>query len=520
MLRAVALTFTCAVMAITAVACGQSASGGDANPASLVPADAGLYLEAAVRPEGDRRGNALAAAGKVLRTDDPAGRLEQLFDDALANEGEDFTWARDFAPWVGEEAGMTVSDLEAAEPSFAFVLTTTDAEAAKAAIEKAARSGETTYSKRSYDGIDYQVDDDGTAVGLIDDFVVIATEKAFKRTADVRDGGKTLADSDRYKSAIDDLADDRLGLMFVDMKTLIDASLAKDPESAAQFEQVKQFLPLDKLGPTVASLQADGDAIVVDSATTGVPEGPFRTLIELTSGAKTELMADLPGDAWGAFALPKLGETAKTMFSSFAGAIGGAAAAAEVKRSTGLDLEQDIFSWIGDAGLFVRGATEQELDGALVIQSTDDAKASAAFGKIIGLIGKEAGARPDPIQLEGAESAFSLTTPGAEKPIVLARGEGRVVAAYGEEAAKAALDPATQLGDSELYGDAKAALEDGMEPGFLLSMPAVLELIDAVGETDADYDKVKPYLETLNAITSAGKVDGDTAKSRIAVTLK
>jgi hypothetical protein len=520
MLRAVALTFTCAVMAITAVACGQSASGGDADPASLVPADAGLYLQAVVRPEGDRRENALAAAGKVLRTDDPAGRLQQLFDDALADGGEDLTWARDFAPWVGEEAGMTVSDLEAAEPGFAFVLATTDAEAAKAAIEKAARSGEATFSKRSYDGIDYQVDEDGTAAGLIDDFVVVASEKAFKRTADLRDGGKTLADSDRYKDAIDDLADDRLGHMFVDMKTLIDASLAKDPESAAEFEQVKSFLPFDKLGPTVASLQADGEAIVVDSATTGVPEGPFRTLIELTSGAKTELMADLPGDAWGAFAVPKLGETAHTLFSSVAGAIGGAAAAAEVKRSTGLDLEQDIFSWIGDAGVFVRGASEPELDGALVIQSTDDAKASAAFGKIIGLIGKEAGTQPDPIQVEGAQSAFSLKSPGADKPIVLARGEGRVVAAYGPEGAKAALDPATRLGDSELYGDAKGALEDGMEPGFLLSMPAVLALIDAIGEADADYDKAKPYLETLNAITSAGKIDGDTAKSRIAVTLK
>jgi hypothetical protein len=413
-----------------------------------------------------------------------------------------------------------VSDLEAAEPGYAFVIAATDAEAAKAAIEKAGRSGETPHSKRSYDGIDYQVDDEGTAIGLIDDFVVIAPEKTFKRRADLRDGGKTLADSDRYKNAIDDLAEDRLGLMFIDTKALIDASLAQDPESAAQLEQFKSFLPLDKLGPTVASLQADGNAIVVDSATTGVPEGPFRTLIELTSGAKTELMADLPGDAWGAFALPKLGETAKTMFSSFAGAIGGAAAAAEVERSTGLDLEQDIFSWIGDAGLFVRGATEQELDGALVIQSTDDGKASAAFGKIIGLIGKEAGARPDPIQLEGAESAFSLTTPGAEKPIVLARGEGRVVAAYGEAAAKAALDPATELGDSELYRDAKDALGDDMEPGFLLSMPAVITLVDVIGEADADYAEAKPYLETLGAITTGGKVDGDTAKSRIAVTLR
>jgi hypothetical protein len=518
--RAVALTFTCAVLALTTAACGQSASGGDADPASLVPADAGIYMQAALRPEDERREDALAAAGKALRTDDPAGKLQQLFDEALADEGEDLTWARDFAPWVGEEAGLTVSDLQADEPSFAFIVATKDADAAQATIDKAARTGDTKFTRRSYEGIDYQLGDDGTAVGLVDDFVVIATEKAFKRTADMRDGGKTLADSDRYKDAVDDLEDDRLGLMFFDTRTLIDASLAGDPESAAQFEQFKSFLPLDKLGPTVASLQADAEAIVVDSATTGVPEGPFRTLVELTSGGKTELMADLPGEAWGAFALPKLGETAKTLFSSFAGAIGGAAAAAEVKRSTGLDLEQDIFSWIGDAGVFVRGASEPELDGALVIQSTDDGKASAAFGKIVGLIGKEGGVRPEPVQVEGAESAFSVRSLDTDKPIVLARGTGRVVAADGEEAAKTALDPATKLGDGELYGDAKDALEDDMEPGFLLSMPAVLELVDAIGEADADYDKAKPYLETLSAIASGGTGDGDTVRSRLAVTLK
>ena len=172
-----------------------------------------------------------------------------------------------------------------------------------------------------------------------------------------------------------------------------------------------------------------------------MPEGAVKTLTALLGGSGSELIGDLPGDAWGAFAVPKVGEAAKSLFSAFAGALGGAALTAQLKQETGLDLEQDVFSWIGDVGVFVRGASEPELDGALVIQSTDDAKASAAFGKIIGLIGKEEGTRPEPMQIEGAESAFSFTTPEAEKPIVLARGSGRVVVAYGEAAAKAALVP-------------------------------------------------------------------------------
>ena len=57
MLRASALTLICAVLASTVAACGSSdsGSGGDADPASLVPAGAALYAQAAVQPTGDRR---------------------------------------------------------------------------------------------------------------------------------------------------------------------------------------------------------------------------------------------------------------------------------------------------------------------------------------------------------------------------------------------------------------------------------------------------------------------------------
>jgi hypothetical protein len=44
MLRAIALSLTCAVLALTAAACGESASGGDADPASLAPAGAPIYF--------------------------------------------------------------------------------------------------------------------------------------------------------------------------------------------------------------------------------------------------------------------------------------------------------------------------------------------------------------------------------------------------------------------------------------------------------------------------------------------
>ena len=129
-----------------------------------------------------------------------------------------------------------------------MIVATKDTEAAKAALAKFEKTSENTYEPRSHDGIDYKVDDEGVATGVIDDFVVIGTEDAFKRTADTREGDK-LADADRYSDAIDDLEENRLGHYYVDAKPLIDAAMKQDPEAAQNFEQFKSILPLDKLGP-------------------------------------------------------------------------------------------------------------------------------------------------------------------------------------------------------------------------------------------------------------------------------
>jgi len=517
MLRASALLLTCAVVALTAAACGESGSGGDDGPASLVPASASVYAEAEIRPEGELRDDALAAAGKILRTDDAAGKLRELIDKGLADDG--LTWERDFAPWLGEDAGVWAGNLQAPKPSFALIVATKDADAAKAALAKFEKtSDDGPYTGRSYEGIDYRVDAEGMAVGMIDDFVVGGTEDAFKRTADARDG-EQLVDSDRYEKVVGELDEDRLGHVYVDGRGLFDVALRDDPDAARNLDRIKSILPFDKVGPTAFSFQADADGLLAEGLTIGLPDGPLREIARLTSFGGTELLGELPGESWGAWAVPKLGESAQSLFNAFAGAFGGAAVATQVKQATGLDLEQDVFSWIGDVGVFVRGTDMASLDGALVISATDEDRAATAFGKIVGLIGKESGTPPRPVKLDGADAAFSIATPDADKDVVLARGAGRVVAAYGEEAASAALDPDAKLGDADNFGAANKVLGD-VEPTFLLSIPDAIKLADAAGGTDAEFDKARPYLEAFGVVAGGGKSDGDRVESSLGVTLR
>ena len=103
--------------------------------------------------------------------------------------------------------------------------------------------------------------------------------------------------------------------------------------------------------------------------------------------------------------------------------------------------------------------------------------------------------------------------------MIIARSDDRVVIGVGEAAAADGLAPAEKLGDSELYKQAKEALED-FEPTLLVSMPDVIKAVDATGDTDADWAKAKPYLEAFTVIASGGTLEDEELKSRVAAGLK
>ena len=55
---------------------------------------------------------------------------------------------------------------------------------------------------------------------------------------------------------------------------------------------------------------------------------------------------------------------------AFAGMAGGRdAIEQQFKAATGLDLQKDVIDWMGDFGIFVRGTSVSELDGALMVET-------------------------------------------------------------------------------------------------------------------------------------------------------
>jgi Protein of unknown function (DUF3352) len=498
------LAYLLAVCALVLAGCGDGGGAADADPADAIPGDALFYIEAVVDPEGDLESDALDAAGKVLRTDDPEAKLHELFKRAE----DDADWDRDVSPWLGERAGLWFSARmdENEEPGVAGAIAATDIEQAEEAIERRREGAKGT--ERSHAGVSYTVDEDGFARAYVDDYVLFGDEPELRRTIDAAkadDGG--LAEVDAYRDAIDGLEDERLGHFYADTRRLMELAAESDPEGGSA---LRSFITFTQLPPVAGALMADGSRLALDIHAKA-SEGSARDIWPLAGAGGSQLMEDLPADSWGAQAVGRAGETMRSALDRVGGAFGGAA----IGRELGLDLERDVFSWVGDAAVFIRGETPGALDGGLVIGVTDGDAAEAAFGRIIGTLQARQGFKAEPVRIEGAEIAFQVADQATE-PIVMARGADKVVVTYGRDAAADALVPGDRLGDSELYERADDLLEDA--PSTLLSVPAVVRFADAAGEPE--WHDIKPYAEAFDVITAGGETDGDDARVRIAAGLR
>jgi hypothetical protein len=516
--RSLSVALACALVAAIAAGCGSSSSGsgGDNDPAALVPANAPVYAEATLRPDGKVGADLDAALKKILRTEDPGALIQKALSDSGKTDG--VTYKDDIEPWLGDRAGIAVTGIHGKDADFVAIVNSKDDGKAEDALKHA--KGDIV--KRSYNGVDYRFDrKDNTAAGVFSHNVVVGTEPGFKAAVDASKGS-SLAESNGLRGVRSKVAEERVGLLYLDVDGLLQAvsqSAGSQPEVGALLQSLSAAVP-KTIG---AALQAQPDAIKIDAVSLGTPKSA-------SSGASgADMVASLPGDSWLALGFGKSGQTLEGVLDGIgkAGGITGVginALLGQFQQQTGLDLRKDVLSWMGDAGVFVTGKGLPDLGGGLVVKTSDTSKTKKVIGVLRRLVGAQSGAKISDLHAQGVDDGFTVTTANGPRIDVALAGDKFIVAVGVGGAGSAlqqAISPGQALGSASAFTDAASKLGDGLRPSFYLDFQQVVGLIGGFVGNNADFAKAKPYLDTFGAIVAGAKDEGDgVTRARFVVTLR
>jgi hypothetical protein len=510
--RVLALAATFGALALGATACGSSGDK-DADPAQAVPASAPIYAQVTVKPDGDLRADTESVLRK-LGVDDP----EHDITDFIKQNADDPAEVEDITSSLGSRAGVFVTSFTG-NPDWALVASSSDSGKVKDEISKDAGK------KASYKDVDYWFDknDPSSVGGVVDDYVVVGTERAFRTVVDtVKGDSDTIADNSDYEAGLKALGtDDALATAYVSTEGLLNAIGRSGGIPATQLGQIRQQLSQYGGKSTVVKVAPSADSITLEVATLGLKEGAA------TSDAATNALTALPGDAWMGVGLPHIGDSLRQalqqgmqLASSTGQDISGQLPA--IEQALGIDIDDDLLSWMGDGGLFVSGASLTQVGGALVIQTTDEAKAQQALKKLSALIpqiatGVKAQKATD---VQGADQAVEFRTSSSPFPIIAAVGHDRFAVGINPDAVGHALSPTTTLADSPSFKAAATSLGD-VKPAFFVDVAKVSSLLQGlVPADDPDTKQVLAAVDKINTVAAGTARDGSTQRTKIVVTLK
>ena len=479
---------------------------------ALVPRDAFAYASIFTDFSNGQKMAADDLADKfgLDGAEDLIDKITEALDEGLASQG--LTYDQDVDPWFGSQiAAFGVPPETEGEPVGAAVLfESEDDEEAEAFVDKAREEDAEPLEEREHNGTTYRAggaDGSGDAFAVIGGFLVAGNETGVKSVIDSSAAGEGLEESEKFTAAVESLPDDWIAQFYVDSAAVLEAAAEGEPGAA----EALAFLGGEDQPPAAGVFYVTSGSVVFETVG-GIPEeGPLASFGRIFSGSG--VVAELPAQAWLAIGIPEIGELFSGIIETFAGVPGleGASLEEMFLAETGLSLEQDLLSWMGDAGLFVQGTNIQELGGGLMIESTDAAKTRATVGKLRELVERE-GVPTRPEERGGLEG-FSVQMPGVPGPIYLLGGE-RLVLSYGEAATEGAISTEDTLGGSEGFQEATNDLGDDYQVGFYVDMDTVQTLVETFigfsGQGSATYEQdVKRYLDPIAHLVAGSRQEGD-----------
>jgi hypothetical protein len=462
-----------------------------------------------VRPEGDVRADAEAAARKIFRQEEPVAELRRLINQALAED--QVTLEEDIEPWLGRRIGFVLSNVTQEEPDIAFVAAVEDTgEAIDSIVAARGRESEdeAELEERDYNGTEYLFDpEEGTGLAEVGEFVVLASEPLLGQIIDAQEDGEVLTDEERFTTARAAVAEESIGFGYLNLQALLDLAGQDGSIPPQTLAPLRQFI-----GESAAfSLTAQESAVALDVAQFGARPQPGAD-----PAAVAESVRALPAGSLVGLGLGDVGEQIELQLTA-SGL--GPNVLGQVERATGLNIQEDLLSWMGQGSAFVQGSGIGDIGGALIVQTDDRQATLDALEPIGALLEEQADATIEEVDedgVEGLEARFE----GLPLPVYLVVADERFLVAIGDAALESAVQPRGTLGEEQGFTQAVSALGEGLQPRFYASVPGLVALAESFGlAQDPSFQQARPYLDAFTALVGGSARDGEVSRNRIALGL-
>jgi len=502
--------------------------------ASLLPADAGLYLNVTLNLQSLTGYQGLAAIyhGAV--------DLNQVLTElqTSAEKDLDISLDKDVLPWFGGEVAFATTNIgdliKGSETSIILTIATRDAKAADAFLAKLRAKENSTsgnaFAQHQYKGVTYWVQTGSTpastvCMAIVGKFVVMTSlEKELTVIIDrsAAKGGQSLASSSHFQAVMGALPKKPLLSFYLDYAALMQL-INTESQASSTFGpsvtpgQLPQLAAIQGIGLTATLLP---DALQLDTATqidlTKLP-AETRKSYELPANPNT-ILKRIPADALFFFNgrdLNALWQQARTMLAAnpdFERQL------TDMQKQTGINLDTDVFGWMtGELAMVVTKAQPAMpgmpgVGGYMLIGSKDPKSAQQSVDKILKQLGPMATGLLEPQTVDGhpLQVFNDPSTPG------LFAGFGfwdnYFMAGYSQEAFKAAFaasgNPVTNNSSFKQLSTRLPAANQGY---FFVDLGALWRLLDATPmvSSDMQYASIKPFLAPLRAMGIASGVNKD-----------
>jgi hypothetical protein len=485
--------------------------------------------------------------------------LDRLTSESSAGKQH---YTTDIKPWFDGQLGFSMGQLPEmsgtdatanAKAVRALLLVSTKDEAlARAWFSKIFAEAGSTSTTESYQGTELTLFSDPGKPGLQAGFATVGGKVAIvgdvtslKAAIDTK-GSSGLAKAPGFAAAESALKGDEVGFMYIDMKSLMDASV-KMSQSFASAPPVSDALLAMVPEWVAVRLRVEGDALVLDSAADHV-EGlsPAQNHPNgVAAFAPPSTVALVSGNDYGA--------TLKKLFAIYRAEPATAEAFKQIDQAAGLVGGLDAaVGWMGDSGIVVAKSGET-VEGGIVSIPADAAAGQQLLTQLRTLIqlggqqagitirdetynGKtitivDAGSFKDLAAMAGAMGGLPAdpgVLPEGRAEIAFVATDQVVVIGSSPDFVKHVLDAGAgaSLADDARYQGLLARVEANHTALNFVDVSAIRQLIEgamagASAADRAEYEEsIKPFLVPFDAVIASGAVGGGADQGRTVITVK